>query len=208
MSTELKKKEDAKSTTGRYKTVEELMAASGVSAETQNAVSELEKESRLTGQLAVLRTAAGITQELMAEKLGCTQSCISKLECGMDDDITLKQLRTYAEATGERIGLTVGKPLNHVEAIKLHAQGIHHHLQALAKLAHQDRELEAGIQRFYSEALFNMFGIIAKCQKDMPNGDKIEIRLEVSDVSRSRPAIGMKKLPASGRPAARKPAHV
>lgn len=186
MDTEPKKKEPAKPTSGRYATVEELMAASGVSADTQSTVADLCKESRITSQLAVLRTAAGITQEQMAKKLDCTQSCISKFESGLDGDITVSQLRAYAEASGQWIGLGVGKPPNHVESIKFHANGIYQHLQALAKLAHEDHELEAGIQRFYSEALMNILGIIAKCQQDMPNSDAMEIRLQVSEVTRKR----------------------
>lgn len=196
MSTELKKTEPAKPTPGRFKSVDELMAATGVSADTQKAVSELQKESQLTSRLASLRTAAGITQEQMAERLGCTQSCISKLESGKDEDITLKELRAYAEATGQRIGFAVGRQLNHVESIKTHAAGIHHHLQALAKLAHEDHELEAGIQKFYSEALFNILGIIAKCQNEMPHAEGMEFRLEVAEVQRVPRAVKGRKAKA------------
>lgn len=201
MSTDTKKKEPAKTTTGRYSTVEELMGASGVSAETQKTLAEMRGESHLTSELAVMRTAAGITQEKMAEKLDCTQSCISKLESGADDDVTLKQLRVYAETTGQWLALGVGRPPNHVEAIKLNAKGIHDHLQALARIAHQGQDLEAGIQRFYNEALVNILSIIAKCQGEMPNGVNYDFTLEVSgapmgalktrkSVSKSLPSFG------------------
>ncbi len=199
MSTELKKKEPAKTTTGRYSTVEELMVASGVSAETQQIVAELRKECQLTSQLALMRTAAGITQEQMADKVGCTQSCISKLESGNDEDITLKQLRAYAEVTGQRIGVGVGKPVSHVEAIKLHALGMRDHLQSLAKLAHGDHELEAGIEKFFSEAFFNILDILALSQRELPNGGNIEFRLDIAEKPRggTRPTPSPSKLPST-----------
>lgn len=183
----------------RYGSLDELMAATGVSADTQKAVRELAKGSQLTRHLAALRTTAGLTQAAMAERLDCTQSCISKLEAGADEDVTMKQLRAYAEATGQSIGVAVGQRPNHVEAIKNYAAGIHYHLQALAKLAHQDEELEAGIQSFYNEALLNILDIIGRCQNQMPHAGKVEIRVEVSTGGKAKRTRKAKAVPVASK---------
>src|ERR1700726_538855 len=63
---------------------------------------------RLVKRLFVLRSAQGLSQSDIAEKMGCTQSRISKLESGSDADLRLGDLQTYADALGfeTRIVLT------------------------------------------------------------------------------------------------------
>jgi DNA-binding transcriptional regulator YiaG len=109
-----------KETGRRYGSVADLMRGECVPREVQEIVTELERETHLTKQLARMRVAAGLTQEQLAEKLHCSQSCVSKWESGRDDDLDLRTLRGYSEATGQRIGLLIGTPFNHVEAINMH----------------------------------------------------------------------------------------
>jgi len=45
-----------------------------------------------------------------------------------------------------------GRPPTHVEAVNTHALGICSHLEALAKIANQNEELEKEIQGFFGEA--------------------------------------------------------
>ena len=179
MSTETEKKTAAKPTGRRYASVAELMRVEGVSPEVQSKYAEIERETRLVHQLAHLRHLAGLTQEEMANRLGITQSAISKLESGRDEELTVSQIREYARASGERIGLFFGKPYTHVEAVKVCANQMRKHLSALASIAHKGDELEREIQAFFGEAFFNILNILAGCSSEMPNGGKIEVRLEL-----------------------------
>jgi transcriptional regulator with XRE-family HTH domain len=90
------------------------MKGEEVSKEVQDKVNQLKQESRVVDHLARLRQAAGITQEEMAAALGVTQSAISKLESGIDSDLTLGEIEGYARVTKQRIGLTVGELLAQV----------------------------------------------------------------------------------------------
>lgn len=167
--------------TGRkYRSVRDLMAGEGVAPEVQDRVKELRDETRVVLQLAKLRQAAGLNQEDMAKYLKVTQSAVSKLESGTDEDLTLGQIREYARATGQRIGILCGKPLTHVEAVKCHAFGIKHHLEALAQLANRDEELKKEIQGFFGDAFFNILTILGECGEKLPSPEpECEVRIEL-----------------------------
>jgi transcriptional regulator with XRE-family HTH domain len=180
MSTDIHKS-TPKSTGRTYSSVQDLIKGEGYSQEVRAGYQEAVAATRLTQQLAQMRIKAGITQESMATHLGVTQSAISKLESGLDEDLTIRQIRAYAEAASQRIGIAIGKPLNHVEAIKAHAIGMQKRLMALAAIAREQDELEREIQAFFGNAFFNLLTIMADCQQQMPNGGEFEIRLEVHD---------------------------
>ena len=184
-------KDAATKTTGRrYGSVAELMRGEGVSQEVQNIVTEFEKETHLSNQLALMRTIAGLTQEQMAERLNCSQSCISKWESGRDEDLDIRTLRSYAEATKQRIGLIIGQPLNHVEAIKLHVAGIQKRLLALAALARENGDLEADINAFFGEACFNIIQLLARCQLEMPTSG-VEVRIQLLETHKPGQTPGL-----------------
>ena len=58
-------------------------------------------------QLVEARQAAGLTQVQMAERLGVTQSQVSRIEKSGYDAYTLNTLRRYVEALGEGFSLEV-----------------------------------------------------------------------------------------------------
>jgi transcriptional regulator with XRE-family HTH domain len=167
--------------TGRiYGSVDDLMKNEGVSQDVKTKVAEYKGETRIILQLARLRQKAGLTQEHMAERLGVNQSAISKLESGKDEDLTMRQVREYARATGERINITFGKPPTNVEAVKLHAMGIRDRLEALAKIANQEEEMEKEIQGFFGEAFFNILSILSNCNDQLPHSVAVfEMNIEV-----------------------------
>jgi len=165
----------------RYKSVGELIKQEGLPTEVQKAYADLKRSTIVAERLAVLRQSAGITQEEMAKHLGMTQSAISKLEAGRDEDLTIGQIAEYSRVTNQRLGICFGKPMNHVEAVKAHALGIRKRLSALAEIAHQDEELESAIQGFFGEAFFNILTILAKCQKEMPNSTDFEVEIQSNE---------------------------
>lgn len=171
----------------RYRNVKDLMVGEDVPQDVQKLVSQFEMETRVAHFLAVLRQKAGFTQEEMAGKLGCTQSAISKLENGPDEDITLKQIASYAKATSLRLSVHFGKPMNHVEAIKSAAFTIKDHLSELAKVANQCEDLELEIRAFFGEAFFNLLTILSECEEKMPPTEEAPpIRMKVIGSRRSQ----------------------
>jgi transcriptional regulator with XRE-family HTH domain len=176
MNTDTPSKEPPMPTGRRYASVSDLMKGEKVIAEVVTKVKELSSSTRLTHQLSVLRHAAGITQEQMATKLGLTQSAVSKLENGLDEHLTVGQIRAYAEITKTRMGVTFGQELNHSESVKMHAFGMKDHLLELAKLANNDGEMEKEINAFFGEVFFNYMHIFSQCAQQMPkNGSGIRL---------------------------------
>ncbi len=126
--------------------------------------------------LVELRAKAGLTQQQMAELLRKSQSAVSKLESSTDQELTLRELSEYAMATKSRFNLGFGKPMNHVESVNWHVQGIQEHLKALASMANEDEDMGPAIQSFFNDALLNILRIVGRCQQDMPNGNALQIR--------------------------------
>ncbi len=176
---EREKKVHAPLTGRRYNSVDELLAGESVSHEVRSAVSKLDRETMIVHNLIQMRYTAGLTQQQLADKLGKTQSAISKLESSADSEITLEELRSYCQATNEQIMLCNGKPMNHVESVKWHASGIRDHLSALAKMAQGDGDMEQAIQAFFGEAFFNILTILSKCQDQMPNSKDVQVRMKL-----------------------------
>jgi hypothetical protein len=99
------KKIDAKPSGRRYATVDEFLKGE-MPVDIADGVRKLADETRLTRILAALRVKAGFTQETMGEKMvpSRTQGTISKLESGLDEDLTLSDIREYSRILNERIG--------------------------------------------------------------------------------------------------------
>jgi transcriptional regulator with XRE-family HTH domain len=188
MTTEIEKEKKAipKATGRRYKSMSDLIKKEGLGEEVQQAYEEIKKATMITGRLAFMRQTAGITQEEMAEHLGVTQSAISKLEAGRDEDLTIREIREYSKKTGQRIALAFGKRMKHVEAVKYHALAIRRRLSALAELAQRYEELEPEIQGFFGEAFFNILTILEKCQQEMPGNEDFEIKVIMSEPSQAK----------------------
>ncbi|HEV3386319.1 MAG TPA: helix-turn-helix transcriptional regulator [Gemmata sp.] len=89
-----------------------------------------EFESRIIGRelvkaLTIVRCKAGITQQQLAEKMGCGQSKLSKLESGFDADLRFGDVLAYLKAIGFSLKLTIlphvqpeSSPVVQVEALK------------------------------------------------------------------------------------------
>jgi transcriptional regulator with XRE-family HTH domain len=189
MNTEIEKT-PAKPSGRKYASVDALLSGEELSQELRTKVSELKSETRVVLQLAQLRQMAGITQEDMAKHLGVTQSAVSKLETGRDEDVTLREIREYARVTDQRIAVMFGKPLTHVEAVKLFANGLKDRLEALAKIANQNQEFQNEIKGFFGEAFYNLFNILASCNNMLPAGEHdVEIKIEI--VRGQQPSIAL-----------------
>lgn len=167
---------------GKYESVTSMMQGQGIPKNVQSKFAHLISESHIATQMAQLRHRAGITQKQMADALGITQSAISKLEAGRDNDITLNQIKEYARITGDRINLLFGKPFSHSEAVKLHADGLKYRLEKLADIASQNEEFQTEIKVFIGDAFYKLFNIVTLINNKLPvkeNDCVEEIRMEI-----------------------------
>jgi len=84
----------------RYRNVNELIESIDMSAKQKQALKGFVDERSLSRSLTILRAKSGLNQKEVAERCGCTQSRISKLECKEDHKITVGELRDYLDSLG------------------------------------------------------------------------------------------------------------
>ena len=111
----------------------------------KNALVEL-KDREIAKFLFVLRCEHKLTQKQIAEKIGCTQSRISKIEHSLNDEITIKELLDYGKALN--LQLEVGyrnTSTKIVDLIKYHAFKIRDYLEQLDELVKEDKDIAQGI---------------------------------------------------------------
>ncbi len=111
-----------------------------------------------------------------------TSQLSSKLEAGKDDNITLHQIKQYAQITGQRISLWFGKPLSPTESVRNHADGLKYGLDKLAEMACQNESLQSEIKGFMGNTFYSLFNIISLCNSKLPvdgDDDIAEIRMEI-----------------------------
>lgn len=140
---------------------------------------------RLVKHLFALRSAQGLLQKDIAERIGCSQSRISKLESGNDEDLRLGDLAAYLGALDLDLCLVFGqKDSTIVNKVKYHAVAIKGLLAELVKLAKLDKQIAAGVAGFHGEAFFNLIQILRDSVKDLPRREDgaafVDIEIETA----------------------------
>jgi transcriptional regulator with XRE-family HTH domain len=152
-----------------YKSVGQMVRETADGAFAQ-AFEERLRERRVVKDLMVLRARRGLTQADVAEKMGCTQSRISKLESARDVDLTLGDLARYAGAVGYRLGVVLEPTeMTAVGRVKRLASQIREELSRLAGPAREDQQVAEGLAGFFSEAFFNLVGILQRSAEERPD---------------------------------------
>ncbi len=107
--------------------------------------------------LLQIRCEHNLTQNQIAQKIGCSQSRISKIETSCDDEISIDDLLSYAKAL--KLKLEIGfrhESITIVDLIKYHVYKIKGYLAQLRSLVKGDESLNKGIANFHIEALYNI----------------------------------------------------
>jgi transcriptional regulator with XRE-family HTH domain len=74
----------------------------------EKAATRLEQRNIVHGLIG-LRIAGGLSQSDMAQRMGCTQSKVSKFESGRDNDLRIGDLYGYTDALGLEMTIYLGK---------------------------------------------------------------------------------------------------
>ena len=127
-------------------------------------------ERELMRQLIILRIKSDLSQGDVAEKMGCSQSKISKMESGRDEDLRLGDLDAYLNAIGFQVRLFITpKPHKFVDDIKCHALQIRRLMHKLCELARQDGDIANGVSQFIChEAPYNLLRMVVDAAKALP----------------------------------------
>jgi transcriptional regulator with XRE-family HTH domain len=145
----------------QYRSVTEMVRATADDPAFAKGVQRKIAERNLINFLMGLRAAAGLSQAEIATRMKCTQSRISKLENGKDDDLRIGDFHAYADALGLELTIVLDKKgRTIVDEVKYHALAIKRRLNRLSELAAKDADIAKGVKAFISEAAYNLARII------------------------------------------------
>lgn len=148
---------------------------------------------RLVSQLADLRNLKGISQQDVAEQLGCTQSKVSKIENGCDENLSIGVLLAYARLVDSDLTILFSsKEDSLVSQIKYHAMCIKSCFGKMNELVRGDSKISEGVAEFHLEALVNLVRIVDDARKSLrskiPPSAEPQVRLQVQDIKAPAPA--------------------
>lgn len=127
----------------------------------EGTIKEIESTS-LSKFLFFLRCEHKLTQGELAEKIGCSQSRVSKIESSYDADLTVKDFLDYGKALNLR--LEVGyrqKNVKITDLIKFHVVKAREYLTQLTDMVDGDEAISKGVIGFIKDFLYNMFDAVA-----------------------------------------------
>lgn len=144
---------------------------------------------RLVAQLADLRNLNGISQKDVAEQLDCTQSKVSKLENGYDDNLTLQALIAYAKLFDSDLTILFSsKEDSLVSQIKYHAISIKTCFEKMNELVQQDANIGKGVAAFHIEALLNLVKIVGDSTNILMSSIRTsvepQVRMQMQDIKK------------------------
>lgn len=128
------------------------------------------RERQLVKSLAVVRARAGLSQAELADKLGCSQSKVSKMESGLDADVKFGEFGAVLDATGYRAKVLVfpaGGTL--ADEVESHAREIKHLLDKLVAIAGTDGVMVSAVADFIDEAAVNLLRFVTNAAQSLPN---------------------------------------
>ncbi|MEX2444747.1 MAG: helix-turn-helix domain-containing protein [Alkalispirochaeta sp.] len=142
------------STDKRYDSVSDLVHDISDDTAFADALDQEIDEQRMATTLFVLRNREGLTQAELAERMGCTQSRVSKLEHASFSSISVQDLIDYSTALGTDLNISFQK-MNAAALVKHHFFQIKKHMDDIRELVGDDPEMVEGAKKFYDEWLVN-----------------------------------------------------
>lgn len=171
----------------QYTSVPEMLSDLSGDESLGESVAESLRDSFIVNTLFGLRAARNITQHDIAKHLKCSQSKISKIENGTDDELKLGELEAYAEALSRDVDIVLKpKDMSLTDEVKFHAFRMKRCLDQLAKLPGNDHKIADGIAGFLGEAFFNLVNMLNDSASLLPNrsdDDGPFIRITIEDIS-------------------------
>jgi len=158
-------------TNKRISSVTQLLEDLGADTKLIEDVDQKIKGSQLIKHMIAHRVRNGLSQKDIAERMKCTQSRISKLEAGKDDELRFGEFSDFLEALDLDFRVVITpKSLKAVDEVKFHAMCIRRLLHQLVKLAKtNDQVVSDGIAKFTGiEVPINLLKIVVDAIKHLP----------------------------------------
>lgn len=180
----------------KFTSVAEAAAHLAEDAAVENRVNDEIARNTVVSALLEMRIAKGLTQEQVAESMGCDPSVISRMETDSDRQLKWADIAGYVKALNVDLCLFFeDHSIPAAGRIKHLVFRIHEDLESLAELAKQvggEDEIAKKIHQFYGEVLMNF---LVKFKK---SADKLSTIVKINPPSapshaRSPKALGTPK---------------
>ena len=163
--------------TTKFKTVAEAAAHLAEDSTVEKRVKREISQNTLVSLLLEMRVEKGLTQEQIAEAIGCDASTVSRIESGNDRQLKWLDIIGYAGALKVQMSVLFDdESLPAAARIKQCVFKIDDDLKKLAQLAEQvggDDKIAQEIDRFYKQVLFNFLSRFSE------NRDKLSAIIKI-----------------------------
>jgi transcriptional regulator with XRE-family HTH domain len=154
------------------KTIRNVLDLARLTLEHAAEVSQLEANLRrrqMIKKMMAMRAAKDLSQSAIAERMGVTQSKISKLEASDDEALNLGDFRSYLAALGFDLRMMINpkdwRPMDHIQCYANAIRGVLNQMVESARTGDAVRNA----QEHHIETLSNMVTLIVESAKMLPN---------------------------------------
>lgn len=147
----------------------------------EDTAAKIESQS-IVNFLIGLRTVHNLSQSEMAKKMGCTQSKISKLERGADDNLSIGDFRAYTQARGLEMTINLSKKGQTIaNRVNAHTFAVRRLMIRAAELSgHQDGSIAKGSRKLLISTIGNLAEAMGVSLKVLQNAiDALPTKLPI-----------------------------
>jgi len=148
----------------RFGSVSDMMKDLNDGSAQAEAIQKDLKRSQISSILFVMRNKQNLTQGQMAEKLGWSQSKVSKMEHQEDTHYSVSEITDYCSALGYNleIGFSL-KSETWLDKVKRHYTHMHRYLNKISDSAQGDAAIQKGVNQVMIEASGNLLHLVEVC---------------------------------------------
>jgi len=189
----------------RYSSVLEMVRDVGEDEEYTEQLADYLGRREVVTSLVALRAARGLTQKELAERVGLSQSRISKIESSPDGMLDLRSLGAYAGVLGYDVEISlVPRGMTSVGRVKYHVLRIRSLVDGLVRRRLPGDRLGKEGWRHVSSMMGYLLHLLkgaGKARRPLNEGETRGIRLEVFDDVNEQERVGERRRVGSGNEA-------
>ena len=176
-----------------FTSVEDMVRSITDDEEILGAVDEAIERQAVMSRLMAMRAVRGLSQQDVAEAMGCSQPSVSKMENSADEELKFGELQRYAKAVRcELSAAVIPEDMEPAEEVKYLAFAVRDRLYKLVELAKKNESITVGVTRFFFEVFVNISSFVSEAASSLPKREG-EISLDdlfaedIRDENRKKP---------------------
>lgn len=165
----------------KFKSVAEMAQSLTKDNDFSKELEETIESKKIAKLLFSMRCSMNMSQEEMAQRLGCSQSKISKIEHSNNDELKVKDLIDYADILNLQLNINFASRQNPVvNRVKYHIGEIQKDLDYLTTIAKKDEKILEGVSNFCGEVLTNFLRMLQQTSSKLKLKKQAQDMIQVS----------------------------